>query len=69
MSAEDFEQDFFNEEKDFAAANFSLEWAFLSVPFLFFYMFFMTGFLPAFWATAGLITIYIIFILIDLRFS
>jgi len=69
MSAEDFEQDFFNEEKDFAAAIFALGWAFLSVPFLFIYMLFMTGFFPAFWAMVGLITIYIIFILIDLRFS
>lgn len=69
MAAEDFEQEFVNEDKDFAAAIFSLGWAILSVPFLFIYMFFMTGIFSAVLATAALITIYIIFVLISLRFS
>jgi hypothetical protein len=68
MPAEDFEEDYITEENNFAAVIYGLGWAVLSIPFMFIYMFLMTGFFSAFLATAALVTIYVIFVLINLRF-
>jgi len=69
MPAEDFEEDYITDEKNFAAVIYGLGWSVLSIPFMFVYMFLMTGMFSAILATAALITIYVIFILIELRFS
>lgn len=73
MVAEDFEQDYYEtdemRDRDFMCVLVGLGWGVISIPFMFMLMLIMCGLVPALWAASILLTIYVVFILIQFKFS